>query len=99
MMYIYIYIYIYIYKGGGTHTVACTAHLYSTKHTYLTKSVRNVEIAFLYIMKLVKILSYNVTTLHFMHDIYIRGEAHIQLYVQLICTVPLQLFLFGPLEV
>ena len=67
--------------------------------TYLTKSVRNVEIAFLYIMKLVKILSYNVTTVHFMHDIYIRGEAHIQLYVQLICTVPnIQLFLFGPLE-
>jgi len=69
--------------------------------TYLTKSVRNVEIAFLYIMKLVKILSYKVTTLHFMHDIYIyiRGEAHIQLYVQLICTVPnIQLFLFGPLE-
>jgi hypothetical protein len=28
-----IYIYIYIYKGGGTHTVVCTAHLYSTKHT------------------------------------------------------------------
>ena len=54
-------------------------------------------------MKLVKILSYKVTTLHFMHDIYIyiyiRGEAHIQLYVQLICTVPnIQLFLFGPLE-
>ena len=24
---------IYIYKGGGTHTVVCTAHLYSTKHT------------------------------------------------------------------
>jgi len=22
---------IYIYKGGGTHTVVCTAHLYSTK--------------------------------------------------------------------
>jgi hypothetical protein len=85
-------IYIYIYKGGGTHTVVCTAHLYSAKHTvvfilsscgvknhatsslfslffqhkiyifffsitYLTKSVRNVKIAFLYIMKHVKILS------------------------------------------
>jgi hypothetical protein len=24
---------IYIYIGGGTHTVVCTAHLYSTKHT------------------------------------------------------------------
>ena len=24
---------IYIYKGGGTHTVVCTAHLYSAKHT------------------------------------------------------------------
>jgi hypothetical protein len=57
-------------------------------------------------MKHVKILSYKVTTLHFMTDIsiyiyiyryiniYIRGEAHIQLYVQLICTVPnIQLFL------
>jgi hypothetical protein len=33
---------------------------------YFTKSVRNVEIAFLYIMKHVKILSYKVTTLHFM---------------------------------
>jgi len=68
---------------------------------YLTKTVRNVEIAFLYIMKHVKIPSYKVTTLHFMYDIYnIRGEAHIQLYVQLICTVPnIQLFLFGPLEV
>ena len=99
-IYIFIYIFIYIYQGGGTHTVVCTAHLYSTKHTYLTKSVRNVEIAFLYIMKHVKTLSYKVTTLHFMHDIYIRGEAHIQLYVQLICTVPnIQLVLFGPLEV
>ena len=44
----------------------------------------------IYSMKHVKILSYKVTTLHFMYDIstYIRGEAHIQLYVQLICTVP-----------
>ena len=25
-------IYIYI-RGGGTHTVVCTAHLYSAKHT------------------------------------------------------------------
>ena len=30
--------------------------------TYFTKSVRNVEIAFLYFMKHVKILSYKVTT-------------------------------------
>jgi hypothetical protein len=101
----YILCMIYIYKGGGTHTVVCTAHLYSAKHTvvfiwsswvvkitqplfyfyyffnikfiiffsktFLTKSVRNVEIAFLYIMKHVKILSYKVTTLHFMYDIYI----------------------------
>ena len=55
---IYIYIYIYIFV------------IFFSK-TYLTKSVRNVEIAFLYIMKHVKILSYKVTTLHFMHDIYI----------------------------
>ncbi len=35
-------------------------------------------------MKHVKILSYKVITFHFMSDIhvYIRGEAHIQLYVQ-----------------
>jgi hypothetical protein len=33
--------------------------------------VRNVKIAFLYIMKHVKILSYKVTLLHFMYDIYI----------------------------
>jgi hypothetical protein len=39
--------------------------------TYLTKSVRNVEIAFLYIMKHVKILLGKVTTLHFMYDVYI----------------------------
>ena len=48
---------------------------------YLTKSVRNVKIAFLYIIKQVKILSYKVTTLNFMYDIYIyiyiREEAHI----------------------
>jgi hypothetical protein len=50
-------------------------------------------------MKHVKILSYKVTTLHFMYDTYIRGEAPIQLYVQLIYTVPnIQLFLFGHLE-
>jgi len=30
--YILCMIYIYIYKGGGTHTVVCTAHLYSAKH-------------------------------------------------------------------
>ena len=63
--------------------------------TYFTKSVRNVKIAFLYIMKHVKILSYKVITLHFKSDIYvyIRGEEHIQLYVQLNCTVPnIQLF-------
>jgi hypothetical protein len=53
---IYIYIYIFV--------------IFFSK-TYLTKSVRNVEIAFLYIMKHVKILSYKVTTLHFMHDICI----------------------------
>ena len=104
--YILCKIYIYLYKGTGTHTVVCTAHLYSAKHTVvfiwsswgvknhatsslfslffqhkiyifffsvtcLTKSVRNVKIAFLYIMKHVKILSYKVTTLHFMHDLYI----------------------------
>ena len=42
--------------------------------------VRNVKIAFLYIMKHVKILSYKVTLLHFMYDIYIyiRGEAQDQ---------------------
>ena len=96
---------IYIYIGGGTHTVVCTAHLYSTKHTvvliwsswgvknhatcsffslffqhkiynffsntYLTKSVRNVKFAFVYIIKHVKILLSKVTTLHFMYDIYI----------------------------
>jgi hypothetical protein len=56
MIYIYIYIYIFV--------------IFFSK-TYLTKSVRNVEIAFLYIMKHVKILSYKVTTLHFMHDICI----------------------------
>ena len=46
---------------------------------YFTKSVRNVKIAFLYIIKQVKILSYKVTTLNFMYYIYIyiRGEAHI----------------------
>ena len=56
--------------------------------TYLTKSVRNVEIAFLYIMKLVKILSYKVTTLHFMHDIciyiYKGGGTH-----TVVCTAHL----------
>ena len=29
----YILCMIYVYKGGGTHTVVCTAHLYSVKHT------------------------------------------------------------------
>ena len=106
----------YIYKGGGTHTVVCTAHLYSAKHTvvfiwsswgvknlstsslfslffqhkiynfffpisYLTKSVRNVKIAFLYIMKHVKILSYKVTTLHSMHDIYIYIYIYIYIFI------------------
>ena len=44
--------------------------------TYFTKSVRNVKIAFLYIMKHVKTLSYKGTTLHFIYDIYIyiRGR-------------------------
>ena len=37
---------------------------------YFTKGVRNVKIAFLYIMKHVEILSYKVTTLNFMYDIY-----------------------------
>jgi hypothetical protein len=32
--------------------------------------VRNVKIAFLYMIKHVKILSYKVTLLHFMYDIY-----------------------------
>jgi len=59
-IYIYIYIYMYIY-----------IFVIFFSKTYLTKSVRNVEIAFLYIMKHVKILSYKVTTLHFMHDICI----------------------------
>jgi hypothetical protein len=63
------------------------------------EDTRATVIAFLYIMKHVKILSYKVTTLHFMYDTYIRGEAPIQLYVQLIYTVPnIQLFLFGHLE-
>jgi hypothetical protein len=31
--YILCKIYIYLYKGTGTHTVVCTAHLYSAKHT------------------------------------------------------------------
>ena len=39
--------------------------------TYLTKSVRNVKIAFLYMIKHVKILIYKVTKLHFMYDVYI----------------------------
>ena len=38
---------------------------------YLTKSVRNAKIAFLYTMKQVKILSYKVTTLNFMYDTFI----------------------------
>ena len=37
---------------------------------YLTKSVRNVKIAFLYFMKYLKIPSYKATTLIFMNDIY-----------------------------
>ncbi len=45
---------------------------------YFTKSVRNVKIAFLYIIKHVKILLYKVTKLHFLYDIYIRGEAQDQ---------------------
>ena len=40
-------------------------------NTYLTKSVRNVKFAFVYIIKHVKILLSKVTTLHFMYDIYI----------------------------
>jgi len=55
---------------------------------YLTKSVRNVQIAFLYILKQVKILSYKVKTLNFMYDIYIyiyiRGKAHIPEVVPLV---------------
>jgi hypothetical protein len=39
--------------------------------TYLTKSVRNVKIAFLYMIKHVKILIYKVTKLHFMYDVYV----------------------------
>ena len=50
---------------------------------YLTKSVRNVKFAFVYIIKHVKILLSKVTTLHFMYDIYIyiyiyMGEAQDQ---------------------
>jgi hypothetical protein len=41
---------------------------------YFTKSVRNVKIAFLYFIKHVKILSYKVTKLHFLYDIYIRHK-------------------------
>jgi hypothetical protein len=76
---------IYIYIRGEAHIQYSTYSFFSK--TYFTKSVRNVEIAFLYIMKHVKILLYKVTTLHFMYDvyiyiyIYIRGEAHIQLHV------------------
>ncbi len=40
---------------------------------YLTKSVRNVKIAFLYIIKHVKILSYKVTKICFIYDIYKEG--------------------------
>jgi hypothetical protein len=65
----YILCMIYIYKRGGTHIVEYIQFFFSK--TYFTKSVRNVKIAFLYIMKHVKILSYKVTTLHSMHDIYI----------------------------
>ena len=39
--------------------------------TYLTKSVRNVKIAFLYFMKHLKIPSYKATTLIFMNDTYV----------------------------
>jgi hypothetical protein len=87
---------IYIYIRGEAHIQYSTYSFFSK--TYLTKSVRNVEIAFLYIMKHVKILLGKVTTLHFMYDVYIyiyiyKGEAHIQLHVQLICTVPnIQMF-------
>ena len=46
----------------------------------------------IYSMKMLKFfhIKSHYCTLHFMYDIstYIRGEAHIQLYVQLICTVP-----------
>ena len=54
--------------------------------TYSTKSVRNVEIALLYIMKHVKILLYKVTTLNFMYDIYIYigGGTH-----TVVCTAHL----------
>ena len=46
----------------------------------------------IYSMKMLKFfhIKSHYCTLHFMYDIStnIRGEAHIQLYVQLICTVP-----------
>ena len=65
----YILCMIYIYIRGEAHIQYSTYSFFSK--TYLTKSVRNVEIAFLYIMKHVKILLYKVTTLHFMYDVYI----------------------------
>jgi len=37
---------------------------------YFTKSVRNVKIAFLYIMKQIKILSYKGTTLNFARSLF-----------------------------
>jgi hypothetical protein len=65
----YILCMIYIYIRGEAHIQYSTYSFFSK--TYLTKSVRNVEIAFLYIMKHVKILLGKVTTLHFMYDVYI----------------------------
>ena len=50
----YILCMIYIYKGGGTHTVVCTAHLYSAKHTvvFIWSSwvVKNHATSFLFLL-------------------------------------------------
>jgi hypothetical protein len=73
--------YIYLLSIGGrgvkNHATSSLFHYFFNikfidffSKTYLTKSVRNVKIAFLYIIKHVKILSYKVTKLHFMYDIY-----------------------------
>ena len=43
------------------------------KKMYFTKSVTNFEIAFIYILKYVKISSYKVTILICMYDMYIKG--------------------------
>jgi hypothetical protein len=74
--------YIYLLSIGGrgvkNHATSSLFHYFFNikfiiffSKTYLTKSVRNVKIAFLYMIKHVKILIYKVTKLHFMYDVYI----------------------------